>query len=53
MPSFVKFIGACAAIFDENMEIKLISTMLHLLCQQTVCTTNYTDFVNVTIFEYL
>lgn len=52
MPMIVSFINKCNEYVDENMEIKLISTILHLLTPETVCTTNSIHYINVNVKIY-
>lgn len=52
MPMIVSFISKCNEYVDENMEIKLISTILHLLTPETVSTTNSINYINVNVKIY-
>lgn len=53
MPLLIDFINNCKDSFDESIEIKLISTTLHLLTHETVCPSDSSHFLNVLVFIYI
>lgn len=53
MPLLIDFMVLCQESFTGNIEIKLVSTTLHLLTEETVCPSDCSHFLNVTALIYI